>query len=146
MTNGAKCLLYRFYAFIVYSTPLAILLLINNGYLSNGSKIGVFGIIIISLIIVMFKEQMLTFFKSQPLFITSLVLLFISIVFKYIGDELFYISLCSIIGSVVSMVFGKVANVYENYKYITIDGIKKKNRQQSISDKQAWAEAYGFKE
>lgn len=146
MTNGTKCLMYRAYAFIVYALPLVILLIINNGYITKGYKLGIWGILALGLIVLMFKEQFLKLFKAQPLINTSLIILFIAIAFKYIGDELFYISACSLLGSILSLVFGKVANVYENYRYKIVDGIKKKNRDIAISDKEAWKEAYGFKE
>jgi hypothetical protein len=37
-----------------------------------------------------------------------------------------------------------VADVYENYSWITVDGVKKRNRQKAIPQAEAWAEAYGF--
>lgn len=147
MTNGAKSLIYRFLAFMVYAIPLLILYFCNQSkYATDGSAFGFWGIFIIALVIIMFKKQFLNAFTNQPLLTFSIVTLILSVLFKYIGDELFWVSLISVAGSILAIFFNAVANTYDNYKYIIdSNGIKKKNLTTAISDKKAWAETFGFK-
>lgn len=145
MTNSAKLLLYKIFSFLVYAIPMIALFIINHDeYKSDGSAFGFFGIIILVFIGLTLKNSIATLFKTHTLLTVSIIILVLSLLMKYLGDNMILISCVSIVGSLLQSVIEAVAHVYENYAYITEDGVKKKNMAPAIPDAQAWREAYGF--
>ena len=144
MTNGAKRRLYRFYAFLVYLTPMLVLFFVRiEKYTQTAGAISFFGFIVIAFVVLFFKKQLLTFAEKDVLLSLAIVLLIFSIAAIFIAKELAWIAGTSIVGAILSKVVNIVGDVYENYEYKIVDGIKKKNRDPALPDKEAWREAYG---
>ena len=145
MTNSGKCLLYKVLSFAVYALPMVLLFFLNMGeYASDGSVFGFFGYIILFFVILTFKNTFVELFKTRTLMCVSAVLLVFSVLMQYLADNMILICAVSFIGAVMQSLVSVVADVYDRYSYITIDGIKRRNLAKAIPDKQAWAEAYGF--
>lgn len=146
MTNGAKCKLYRAYAFLVYALPMALLFILNHdAYAGKASAFGFWGYIILIFVIAAFKDKFLTFFKNGSLLTISAIFFVIALTMRYLSEEMILISLVSLIGSLLSTFIDVVGDVYEWHSKIIVDGIEQKNMKRAIPDAQAWKEAYSFK-
>lgn len=146
MTNGAKCKLYRAYAFLVYALPMALLFILNHeAYAGKASAIGFWGYIILIFVIAAFKDKFLTLFKNSSLLTISAIFFVIALTMRYLSDEMILIALVSLVGSVLSTFIDIVGDVYERHSKIIVDGVEQKNRKPAIPDKEAWKEAYSFK-
>jgi len=146
MTNRGKKLLYRFYAFLVYLIPMAVLFAVRiDHYLQVDGAVGMFGFLIIIFVVLFFGEKMFEGAKKDPVLSVSIVLFVFSIAMHFLASEMLWITSVSIVGAVLSKLVNAVAEVYANYEYKVIDGIKKKNRDPALPDKEAWDEAYGLK-
>lgn len=145
MTNRSKSRLYKLYSFLAYSIPMFSLLALNHeAYKSEGSMFGFFGIVIMLLVILSFKNAFLQFVKNKTLISVSLILLVFAYFMQYMGDNMILISTVSLFGAIAQSGFESVSAVYEGYAYRTTDGIKTLNRARAISDKEAWKEAFGI--
>lgn len=146
MNNLAKCYLYRLYAFMGYALPMLILFGVNHeAYISTGAAVGFFGILILALCLISFKNTVLSFVKAHFLLSFSVVLLAVSAAMKALAGELLLISFVSLLGSILQGVFDTVADVYHNHAYITReDGTRAKNGAPALPDRTAWKEAYGL--
>ena len=147
MTNSTMKRLYRVYAFIVYLVPMIILFILRSDkYLKKPTTaIGFFGFIVLAFVIFYFSKQLFNEgLKGKRFIVVSGLLTVFSVVTLYLAQELVYICVTSFIASVFSQLINEVADVYENYEY-KIDpdtGIKHKNRDKAIPQKEAWREAY----
>ena len=145
MTNGFMKVLYRVFAFLIYLVPMLVLFLVRiEKYTQTAGALSFFGFVIIIFIVLFFKNQLLDFSKKDVLLTFSIALLVISVVTRYVFTEMLWIASTSVVGSVLSRLVNVVADVYANYEYKIIDGIKKKNLDRAQTAKQAWREAYGF--
>ena len=145
MTNRAKCRLYKLYSFLAYCIPMLGLFLINReAYRSEGSMFGFFGVVILVLIVLSFKNAFLQFVKNKTLISVSLILLIFSYFMQYVGENMILISTVSLFGSLLQSGFESVSAVYDRYSYKTVDGVKRLNRSKAISEKQAWQESLGI--
>lgn len=143
MTNGAKCLLYRFYSFCAYLIPMAVLFLLNKEkYDSDGSMFGFFGYVVLFFVILAFKNAFLNLIRNKTLLTVSAVLFIFSLMMHYLADEMMIITAVSLVGSVLQSIIQVVADVYEQYSKVTVDGITRRNTAPAIPDAQAWREAY----
>lgn len=146
MTNGAKCKLYRLYAFLTYALPMALLFILNHeAYAGKASAFGFWGYIILIFVIAAFKDKFLTFFKNGSLLTVSAIVFVIALIMRYLSDELILISLVSLIGALLSTFIDIVGDVYERHSKIIVDGVEQKNRKPAMPDAEAWKEAYSFK-
>ena len=144
MTNGAMKKLYKFYAFLVYLVPMLALLIIRREHYASPEKaIGIFGIMIIFFVVLYFQKQLFSM-KGKAFIIISGLLFVFSIITRFIAEELEIITGVSFVAAVISEFINIVANVYEDYEYKMIDGVKRKNTERAITQKQAWREAYGI--
>lgn len=146
MTNLGKCYLYRFYAFLAYSVPMIALLIINREeYIQDkGARMGLYGFVVLALVVIAFKNTILSAVKKNPLLTVSIILLIFSVLMKSISTSMITICAVSIIGSLLMMFVDVVGDVYRDRAYIIKDGIRMKNKQRAMTDREAWKEAYGF--
>lgn len=145
MTNLGKSYLYRLFSWCAYVIPLAVLFIVNrDAYIAPESAIGFFGIVIIALAIIAFKDTVINAFKRSPLMTLSIVLLVIGMMMESIAGQLSLIATASLIGSCLHLIVDKVADVYHDRAYRIVDGIKTRNREPAIPDLAAWREAYGI--
>ena len=145
MTNRGMCLLYKAYSFIAYAIPMVILFLANmDAYKTDGSIFGFWGFVILGFVFIAFKGTFINLIKNRTLMTVSGIVLLFAILMQYIAQEMILISMMSFGGAVMQSFLEGVADVYENYSWITVDGVKKRNRKKAIPQAEAWAEAYGF--
>lgn len=143
MTNGAKCLLYKFYSFLVYLIPMGILFFINRErYDSDGSFVGFFGYIAIFFVILAYKNAFNNLMKNKTLLTVSAVLFVFSLIMHYLAKEMMLITGVSFVGAIFQSIFQAVADVYENHSKIVIDGVNRRNTNPAIPDADAWREAF----
>ena len=145
MTNRGMCLLYKVYSFIAYAIPMTILFLVNiDAYRSDGSIFGFWGLVIIAFVFIAFKNTFINLVKDRTLVTVSALFLIFSLLMHYLASEMILISMMSFSGALVQSFFDGVADVYNEHSYVLIEGVKRRNRKKAISQKEAWAEAYGF--
>lgn len=143
MTNGQKAVIYRLYSFLAYLVPMILLFFINKDkYITEGGAFGFFGYVVLIFVVVSFKNTFIELIKSKTLLTVSAILFLFSLLMQYLADEMLMISVFSFFGALFQLLFQLVADVYERYAYVTVDGIKKKNREPALTDGQAWKEAY----
>ncbi len=145
MTNRGMCLLYKAYSFIVYTIPMAALFIANaDVYKSDGSIFGFWGVVILAFVCLSFKTTFINLIKNRTLMTVSGLFFLFSIIMHYLSSEMILISAVSFFGAVLQSIFEVVADVYNEHSYMLVDGVKKRNRKKAISQKEAWAEAYGL--
>lgn len=145
MTNLGKSYIYRLFSWCAYVIPLAVLFIINrDAYIAPESAIGFFGIVIIALAVIAFKDTVINAFKKSPLMTLSIVLLVVGMMMESIAGQLSLIATASLVGSCLHLIVDKVADVYHDRAYRIVDGVKTRNREPALSDREAWREAYGI--
>lgn len=146
MTNSAMKKVYRFLAFLVYAAPMTTLLLVRyDRYTHAAGSLGFFGILIIMFCALFFGAQMFEKAKKKPLMSVSIALFVFAVITRYMSVELLWVTAVSTAASVLSEFVNVVADVYENYEWKVVDGIKTKNLDKALPQKEAWAQAYGIK-
>ena len=146
MTNLAKSYLYRLFAWVAYVLPLLVLFICNReAYVSTESAVGFFGILIIALAVIAFKETVINAFNRSPLLTISIVMLIVGMMMESLASQLSLIASVSIFGSCLHLIVDRVADVYRDRAYRVVDGVKTKNRDPAMSDREAWSEAYSVK-
>ena len=145
LTNSGKCKLYRLYAFIAYTIPMAVLFFVNyNAYKQEGGAVGFWGFVLLGFVFLAFKEQILTLFKKRMLMSLSGTLFIFAILMQFIADQIILITGVSFAAGLLSSFISVVGDVYAERSYRMVDGEKIKNTSPAIPDKQAWLEAYGW--
>ena len=146
MTNGAMKKLYKLYAFVVYLIPMLILFFARiDNYVNPEQAIGFFGVVVIIFVSLYFSRQILNQgFQGKTPIIISAVLFVFSFITQYIANELMIITGVSFVAALLSEFINQVSYVYENYEYKIIDGVKRKNLDKALPQKDAWREAYGI--
>ncbi len=145
LTNGGMCRIYKLYTFLVYVIPMALLFAFKyESFSSDGGIFGFWGIIVLILCVIMFKEFCASFFKKQPIISVSIVLLVIGVFADFLATYLTLIGIVSGVGGVLSCIFSVVADVYNAHAYKMVDGEKVINKAVALSQKEAWKEAYGY--
>ena len=145
MTNLGKARLYKMYAFLIYAIPMMVLFFANmDEYKSDGSIFGFFGIVILMLVLIAFKNTVLEFVKKRTVLTVSVFVLLFSMLMASFADKMVLIATVSTIGGVFQGIVDVVADTYYNHAYIVKDGIKTRNPEMALTDKEAWAEAYGL--
>lgn len=140
-TNKARYWFYKVLSFVVYAIPLLVLFAVQKGnYIkSAGTSLSFFGYIIIFFLLIAFKDKVLDFAKKNIILSVSLVVFIISIVMRYLADELTWISGISLVGAVASMVIEPVSEVYKK----RADKDVETGTYDLLSHKNAWRLAYG---
>lgn len=145
LTNSGMCRIYKLYTFLIYVIPMTILFIAKHDAFSSQGKIfGFWGIIVLILCVLMFKEFVASFFKKQPIISVSIVLLVIGLFAEFLASYLALIGIVSGVSGVASSVVSVVADVYNTHSYKMVDGEKVLNKSVAISQKEAWHEAYGY--
>lgn len=146
MTNLGKSYLYRLLSWCAYVLPLAVLFVLNrDAYINPESAIGFFGILIIALAVIAFKETVINAFKRSPLMTLSIVLLVVGMMMESIAAQLSLIATASLLGSCLHLILDKVADVYHDRAYRIRDGVRIRNRAPALPDRDAWREAYSIR-
>lgn len=145
MTNSAKKVIYRVYAFLVYLIPMVVLFFVRmEKYMQVQGALGIFGFILLVFVFMFFGEKLLDKFKEKRVLFVSVGLFVFAITTYYISSELLWITATSVVGAILSEIVNVVGDVYARYEYKMVDGVKTKNKDAALSDKDAWREAYGF--
>ncbi|MBQ3047050.1 MAG: hypothetical protein II988_06600 [Clostridia bacterium] len=145
LTNSGMCRLYKLYTFLIYVIPMTVLFITkHDAFSSQGGVFGFWGIIVLILCVLMFKEFVASFFKKQPIISVSIVLLVIGLFAEFLASYLSLIGIVSSAAGVASSAVSVVADVYSQHSYKTIDGEKIINKGVALSQKEAWREAYGY--
>lgn len=145
LTNSGMSRLYKLYSFLIYVIPMIVLFIIKkDAFSSDGGIFGFWGIIVLILCIIMFKDFCASFFKKQPILSVSIVLLVLGFFSEFLATYLTLIGVVSGVAGLLSSLVSVVADVYENHSYKIIDGEKIINKRAAIPQKEAWREAYGY--
>lgn len=145
LTNSGMSRLYKFYTFLAYVLPMIILFIFNqDDYGTEEGVFGFWGIIIVMLCVIAFKNFVTDFFKKYRVLSVSILLLIIGLFSEFLGSQLVLIGVVSTCAAIVSLVFSHVGDAYDEHCYKTIDGEKVINKAPAISQKEAWKEAYGY--
>ena len=145
LTNSGMCRLYKLYTFLIYVIPMTVLFISkHDAFSSQGGVFGFWGIIVLILCVLMFKEFVATFFKKQPIISVSIVLLVIGLFAEFLASYLALIGIVSGVAGIASSIVSVVADVYNNHSYKLVDGEKILNKGVAIPQKEAWREAYGY--
>lgn len=146
MTNMGKSYIYRLLSWLAYCVPLIVLFIANrDAYIKTESAVSFFGIVVIALGVIAFKSTVINAFKRSPLMTISVLLLLVGMFMNSIADQLSMIAVASLIGSCLHLTVDKVADVYAERAYKTVDGVRQRNFERAIPDRQAWREAYGIR-
>ncbi|MBQ7349252.1 MAG: hypothetical protein IJW47_04585 [Clostridia bacterium] len=116
----------------------------RDAFSSQGGIFGFWGIIVLILCVLMFKEFVASFFKKQPIISVSIVLLIVGLFAEFLATYLALIGIVSGIAGIASSVVSVVADVYSRHSYKTVNDEKVINKGVAISQKEAWREAYGY--
>ncbi len=145
LTNRGKCLQYKLFAFLVYLIPMTLLFFINLGaYTNDGGSFNFWGIMIFVGIVLAFKNYIIDAFKKRTLLSINIALLAMSIVMRYLSDEVILIASIGSISALIASFVETVADTYDLMSYKLVDGVKIKNTAPAMGDKDAWRMAYGF--
>ena len=145
MTNYLKAKLYQLYSYLIYIIPLVILVACNfSKYLKVPSyRLSLTGYLVLIFLLIGFKSKFADFAKKNTVLTVSLVIFVISLVMRYLADELLLLSTVSLIGAVLSSVIEPVTEVYLAHAYTDVER-KIKSEERALPDKTAWKLAYGF--
>ena len=136
---------YKLYTFFAYILPMTALYIWKyDNFSKQGGTFGFFGIIVLMLCVIAFKNFCLEFFKNYRILTVSIIILIIGIISEFLSSELLTIGIFSVIASGISLLFSCVADVYDEHAYKVVDGEKQKNGDPALSQKLAWKEAYGY--
>lgn len=145
LSNHGKSVLYKLYAFLAYASIMLTLFFVKLQDYAPENRLGFYSVIVLIFIIIAFKDTMKKIINYNLQLSASVITLACAILGYTVGKEMILIASASVVGSILSMFFGVVADTYAEYAYITdSNGIKRKNLARAISDKQAWRESYGF--
>lgn len=144
-SNKGRYLEYKAISFGIYVLPMLILFAVENSHYlkSAGMTMSFFGYVIVAFILVAFKDKLLEAGKKNVILSVSLVVFIVSLIMTYLANELLLISGVSLVGALGSTVVEPVADVYkaraDKDKAGEGDGT-------TLSHKNAWRLAYGFRE
>ena len=144
-TNRGRYILYKVISFLTYVLPLMVLFAVESSHYlrSTGTSLSFFGYIILILIFVALKDKLLEFAKKNTILTVSIALFVVSAVMRYLADELLLISGVSLFGALLATITEPVADVY---KARAEEEKKEGKTLETITHKNAWRLAYGFRE
>lgn len=145
LTNSGMSRLYKLYTFLAYVLPMVVLFIVNHdAYGKEEGIFGFWGIIVLMLCVIAFKNFVTEFFKKYRVLTVSVMLLIIGIFAEFLGSQLILIGVVSTCAAIVSLVFSHVGDVYDEHCYKMVNGEKVINKAPAIPQKEAWNEAYGY--
>lgn len=118
VSNKAKAVAFGAIAFVLYLIPLAILAIYNRDKLFKDSSTSLtfFSILIIVFIIFFAKKLVKRICGVVTIAgFASLVMVILSVALKSFMDDLFMISVCSLIGAVLAWYPTRIAGVFSEY-------------------------------
>lgn len=153
MGNLIRYKLHKLYSCLAYATPLGILFAINHkayisiadGSVQTGATIGFFGYILLGFMALGFKSKVLEFAKKNTLLSISIGVFIIAVVMEFLARQLMLISGASIIGAILSNFFEPVADVYYARCYEHSGDKRIRKNTITLTAKDAWKQAYGFR-
>ena len=141
LTNMGQSVMFKIYAFLVYLLPMVVLFIANFDAYTTDSKISFFGITLLIFVCIAFCNTLKKIINYNLGMTFSVIIFIIAIASKYLGEQLLLISGCSIIGSVLSLVFGAISNTYYRFAFIEDEqGRKRKDTSPAMPLKEAWKE------
>lgn len=148
-TNKTMCWVYTLYSALAYAVIMGALLIVKREEYfetpTTSVKIGVFGYLIISLILIVFAGKIAKLTKKiKPALLFCIVGVVLCELVKQAMVELQIVMWVSLLASAVSSVFSDIAEVYKNNSEIEINGVKQPNKAPALSQKEAWARAFGI--
>ncbi len=143
-TNKGRYRLYKLISFLVYVLPLVILFAVERDhYLKTaGTSLSFFGYIIVAFALIAFKDKLLGFAKNNAILTVSLIVFIISLIMRYLADELLLISGVSLFGALLSTIIEPVCEVFKK----RADKDDEDGEVRLLTHKNAWRLAYGFKQ
>lgn len=145
LTNSGMARVYKIYTFLAYIIPMVVLYGVKYKDFSNdGSIFGFWGIIVLMLCVIMFKNFCVDFFKKYRILSVSIIILIIGLFSDFLATQLVLIGVVSVAASIISLIVSVVADIYEEHAYKVIDGEKQRNTDPAITQKEAWKEAYFY--
>lgn len=143
-TNKGRYRFYKLISFLVYVLPLAILFGIGHEqYLKTaGSSLSFFGYIIVAFVLIAFKDKLLGFAKHNTILTVSIIIFIVSLIMRYLADELLLISGVSLFGALLSTITEPVCEVYKK----RADKDDEEGTVKLLTHKNAWRLAYGFRQ
>jgi hypothetical protein len=148
-TNKTMSLIYTLYSCLAYSIIMGILLIVKRkDYFSTPStavKIGVWGYLVIALCLIVFANRISNLTsKIKPSLLFCIVGVILCELVKHAMVELQIVLWVSLLASAISTVFSDVAEVYKKNSEVIIDGVSQPNKAPALSQKEAWARAFGI--
>ena len=141
ITNYGQSVLFKIYAFLAYLVPMLILFFCNLSEYTSDSTFSFFGIVLLGFISIAFCGTIKKIINYNIGLSVSAIIFIISLMAKYLGEQLLLISGCSFIGSVLALVFGAIANTYYRFAFITDEnGRKRKDKSEALPLSEAWRE------
>lgn len=145
LTNGGMAKVYKIYTLLAYILPMSALYLWKyKEFSAEGSKFGFFGLIVLMLCVIMFKNFCVEFFKNYRILSVSIIIMIVGLFADYLASQLVLIGAWSVGASVLSLIISVVGDIYDEHAFKTVDGEKTRNPDPAISQKQAWKEAYFY--
>lgn len=145
LTNNGMGRVYKLYTLLCYILPMVALFIFNyDAYSKEEGAFGFWGIVVLMLCVIAFKNFCIDFFKKYRLLSVSLVVTVLGIFSEFLASQLIVIGVVSSGASIVSLVVSVVADVYDEHAFKLVDGEKVINKSPAISQKEAWKEAYGY--
>ena len=86
MTNYAKSIVYKIYAFLAYLVPMAILFICNFSEYTSNSKLSFFGILLLGFIITAFSGTVKKIFNYNISLSVSAVIFIIALLSYFMGE------------------------------------------------------------
>ena len=96
LTNSGMSRLYKLYTFLAYVLPMVVLFIVNHeAYAKEEGIFGFWGIIVLMLCVIAFKNFVTEFFKKYRVLTVSVILLIIGIFAEFLGSQLVLIGVVS---------------------------------------------------
>ena len=148
-TNKTKAILYTMYSCGAYlATMLSLFIWKWDEYVTyadGGTKIGMYGFVLIGLCLICFKNKIFKLIEASNILFTFSIIGFICCLgVKAMANELMLIFAFSLVGSAISGIFDRVVTVYKDNSFVEIKGVKTPNKEKALTDKEAWARAFGI--
>jgi len=142
MTNLTQYYFHKAGSLLLYATPMGILFAVNYKAYTSSGGIGFFGYFIIMLGAIALSNKLGEAAKKNTMLTLSAAIFIIALIMQYFASQLLLISSISLVGSLLSSVTDKVADVYYSKAYSEINGKLIKTDNEYLSLKSAWKLAY----
>ncbi len=145
MSNRTRLFLFKTLGMTLYALPLTVLAIIKREvfFAESEMKLTLYAYIAILLVVLSLKERTFTLAKKDPPLTMSLFLFVTSLIMQRFANELMYVGLCGITGSVLSAFISPVESVYYHLCYEdTVGGGRKRITSDEVPTKEAFRRAY----